>query len=159
MLKSETKEFGGLQVTSTQFGAMKAYKLFTRLCRLAAPVIGSLASGLNGQTDVGGLAGALSELFGQLDDTQAEDLALQLLASTQVKVTRGMITLDTKPMIDAAFEGNFGAMLSAMRLAVEVNYGDFIASALAAARARKAAAEAAKAVAKAIPEATPVAPA
>jgi hypothetical protein len=147
-LKSETKEIDGLVVISTQFPAMKGYTLFTRLCRLAAPVIGSLASGLNGKTDIREMSGALTELFGQLDENQASELALKLLSSTQVKLMgedgkpARIVTLTDQNTINGVFEGNLMAMFGAMRLAIEVNFADFIASALSAARARKALAEA-----------------
>ena len=147
-LKSRTEEIDGISITSTQFPAMKAYRLFARLGKLLAPSVGAIASAEDGQ-DTQSIGDALTGLFAQLDEKAAEDLALQLLAASTVRLVRegkpdSIISLTSKDAIDAAFGGSLMAMLGAMKLAAEVNFADFIASALTAVRARRAAAAAAQ---------------
>lgn len=148
-LKHETREIDGISVTSTQFPAMKAYNLFGKLVRLAAPVFGAMA-GVGGEPDADATMTAISALFSQLDEETADDLALKLLASTQVLMPASeqrpqprILSLTSREAIDTAFEGQLMTMLGAMKLAIEVNFSDFIATALRAARERKAKAQAA----------------
>ena len=148
MLKSVTKEIGGLRVTSTQFPAMKAYKLFGRLGRAIAPVASAVTGAMDGDANVGSVIAGIGSVLAELDDDTLESLALAILAGTTVVVTRAeggqpmVVSLVGKTEIDAAFEGSLMAMFGAMKLAIEVNFSDFIASALSAARAKKAQADA-----------------
>src|SRR5579859_4323953 len=120
-LKSKTEEIDGITVISTQFPATKAYRLFARLGKLVAPSVGALAESDDGQ-DIHSVGSALTALFNQLDEKAADDLALQLLASTQVQMNHGgkdvILDLSSKESIDAAFGGSLMGMLGAMKLEI-----------------------------------------
>lgn len=131
MLRTETRTFDDLEVTSQQLPAMRALKLLPRLARLLAPALASLGTGkIDLQADVSSIANVLSQALEPLDDNQVEALSRDLLADTTVVLTdetgkRRNQTLGSVAAINSVFSGRLPAMLKAMALSVEVNFSDF----------------------------------
>ena len=139
MLKSETRECGGLKVTTTQLPAMRGFRLFARVGKILAPTMSNLqgltARELKGlmDADVAALAPMVANLFAQLEDS--DSLFLELFASTKVErvdengVPR-LKQLTDQDAINYVFAGNLAGMLSAAMFVLEINFADFIRGAL-----------------------------
>lgn len=130
--KTEKKTIDGLEFTTTQLPAMKGLALGTRLGRALGPALAK-ASGLAGTQDVAELAPAIAALFSTLDGAEAQALTKDILISTQVEMEGKLISLNSTEMIDHVFTGRLGALLQALRFALEVNFSDFF-TALASVR-------------------------
>jgi len=134
-LRTETREIAGVEVTSTQFPAMRSLRLMTRLGKVLAPLLGGLDGvdlktlKMTSQIDLSALGRALSAAFVQLAEQDAAQLALDILASSVALVDGRRVELTSTAKIDGVFDGNLKGLLGAIRFAVEVNYGDFFSGA------------------------------
>ncbi len=124
MLKTQTKEIDGFQVTSTQLDVWRALRLFTRLGKIVSPALAK-AKDVTMFSDVRQLAPAFGELFSQVDGDVAEDLARAMLESTVIVVDGKQIPLNSREMFMTAFNGRLETLLAVMRFSFEVNFGDF----------------------------------
>lgn len=142
MIKNETREICGMTVSVIQLPAMRAYKVFTRLGRILGPSLAHLGSldldpdGEIEDMDFEELAPAIGSLLtGLADDT---DLVKALLESTTVTPAGGApILLSDVAQIDAAFTGEFKAMLLTIKFTIGVNFSDFLGDLLAKAASKK----------------------
>lgn len=132
--KTESKTIDGLRVETTQYAAVRAYRLWARLLPLAASALPRLAlkslrAADLADTELAYFAPALAAIASQLTADSAESLMLDVLAGTNVTFTRGgkpaQVTLDSTAAIDEAFDGNVGGLLKAMAHALRVNFAGF----------------------------------
>jgi len=137
VLKNETRDCSGVSVTSTQLPALMGFKLMTKLGKILAPVLAikDVRATMNVQLE--DLVPAITQLLVNIDGENIDDLCARLFASTTALVTndagaRQRVELREATGINAAFEGNMPAMLGAMQLAIEVNFGDFLRGVAAA---------------------------
>lgn len=147
MIKTEKRDINGLQVTTVQIPAMKAYAVFARLGAVLGPALAKLGdvkiANLEDEVEkLGPAAGAL--LSGLAGDT---DLVLALLQSTSVVKPGEDGKLENTDLIggetaiNKIYTGDFLALLLSMKFAIEVNFADFLAAGVAALPAKKAAAK------------------
>ena len=119
----KTLSLGGQErkITITQLPALRAVKLLTRLGRVAGPGLAMLASG-----DSGKLSEALQTIFGALSDAEVEHLIAELLfEGARIEVAGQMVPVKTA--FATEFAGEMLAIVEAVKLALEVNYGSFFA--------------------------------
>lgn len=140
MLRIEKKTIGDLEITVTQFPALKSFSLLARLGKVIAPALGKV-QGLTLESDVSALGPALAELFSRLDEADASALVRDVLASSHAVYDGKLVPLDRAETIDLVFSGRMRLLLEVLRFALEVNYGDFFGGALAAAPDQKAASQ------------------
>ncbi len=120
MLKTETRDIDGLQVTCTEFPCLQQYALLPRIGELG-PLIERMAVGPFDEDSPLLLAASLS----RLKPEAARALPVALLAGCKV----GDAVLASEEAIARAFGGNLRASLKAVLFALEVNFGDFFADA------------------------------
>ena len=128
--KTETRQIGGMDVTCTQFEAIAAFKLSARIGKVLAPALLAAGGKIDLKADVATLAPVARALFDALDPEQAESMLVDILRGTSVVRDDGTgklikIDLSSPKWINAAFDGDLGAMLSAAAFALEVNLGSF----------------------------------
>lgn len=128
MLKTESQIIDGLEVSSTQLPAMRAFALMTRLGKIIAPVLGN-AEGLSMQTDLKDLGPILTAVFTQIDVAGAGALVTEILAGTSVQLDGRIIALGQATSVDIVFSGRLPTMMSVIRFALEVNFRDFFSAA------------------------------
>ena len=128
----EERDINGLTVTTRQLTPMRAYRLLSKLGKLAGPIAKALTPGAIERVKAGDYGAAIPiamSVFIELKDEENEALALDILRGTAVKMSEGnqpkLLQIDSSAKIDIAFQGNLKAMLGAMLFALEVNYRDF----------------------------------
>ena len=128
----EERDINGLTITTRQLTPMRAYRLLTKIGKVAGPIARALTPSVLAQIKGGDYAAALPiamSVFTALGDDEAEALALDVLRGTAVNVSEGgnpkLLQLENTDRINSAFQGNLKAMLGAMMFALEVNYKDF----------------------------------
>ncbi len=121
MLRTERKKIEGLEVSTTQLPALRAFALLARLGKVIGPALSKM-SGMNMESDIGPVLG---ELFANLDPAESSDLVLEVLISTQVIIDNRREELNNQEAVDRVFGGNLKAMLLTMGFALKVNYSDF----------------------------------
>jgi hypothetical protein len=129
-LKTETRTIDGLEVSTTQFPALRGFRTMTRLAGILAPVLSNL-EGVSLDSDISELGPALTQLFMRLADEDAEALASELLISTSVQLNGTLVELNDRDRINMAFDGSVFGLVKTLIFVIEVNYGDFFGSALA----------------------------
>lgn len=137
MRKVETREIEGLKVTTTQLQPRGAFKLAAKLLKYLAPAFGRMKP--DDPVDPRIVAGLLTDIMIGLDDDALDDFMAKVLACTLVirpDDNGQLIKCDcSKPIdIDRAFEGRFGAMMEAIKFAIEVNFADFFGGGAPSAR-------------------------
>ena len=135
-LKTETRIIGGVKVKTTQFSALRSFRLLSRLGKVLAPSLAKVAgvdfnSGVENM-ELSSFLPALTDLLGNLDPDEGQKLIRDLLAGSTAEVDGKLFPLDTDEQITLAFGGDLPALLSAARFALEVNYGDFFGAVRAA---------------------------
>jgi hypothetical protein len=129
----EERDINGLTITCRQLTPMRAYRLLSKIGKIAGPIARALTPSVLAQIKSGDYAAALPiamSVFTELRDDEAEALALDVLRGTAVNVaseggTPKLLQLENTERINAAFQGNLKAMLGAMMFALEINYKDF----------------------------------
>ncbi len=124
MLKTQSRTIGGLEVTVTQFPALTAFAIWHKLAGLIGSVLGQVPAG-------GGLAGLGMAIFAKHPPEVTQALLLELLCCSTAVRDGKQIPLNTHEMLNVAFAGNPGAMISAAKFSIEVNFADFFDEALA----------------------------
>lgn len=124
MLKIETRQIDGLDVTSQQLPATRSYRLLPKVLKLIVPVLGA-TRGKKGIDDVD--VAALAPVLEQLDDATMDALLLETLVCTSVVTTNDKgaqvkYDLTSKQWIDAAFGGNVVALVKTMAFALQLNF-------------------------------------
>lgn len=114
-LRTEAREIDGLIVTVTQFPALRALGLATRVAQAIAP---ALSQGLS-------TTSPLALLFSGMDSDATEKLAVDMLASTTAQLEGRDVLLMNRAMIDVAFAGRLPTMVKAVAFAIEVNFSSF----------------------------------
>lgn len=151
MLKTETRDIEGFQVTCTQLQVTKAYGMAAKIGKLIGAGASELKdvdmSGGFGNMDHSKLGGALNAVLDQL--VQDPDIPLQLTNGCMSVVVDGRRhDLDgTEARINHVFGGNLKAYLLTLKFALEMNFSDFFGGDLPA-TVVKAGQEAAKALEK-----------
>jgi hypothetical protein len=130
-LKTAKRDIAGMEVRTTQFPALRAMGLLTTLGRILSGSAGKLASVAGGSTsigdlDIGSAASAIGALFEQVDATEAQQIAKDILAQTSVVTDEVIEDLAQKGAIDRVFSGSLLVMFKVMAFALEVNFGDFL---------------------------------
>ena len=143
MIETKQRDIQGLQVTTVQLPAMRAYGVFSRLGAILGPALAELdianVQGMSMSDDIGSLGPAVGKLLAGLSTDTA--LVLSLLQSTTVVVDEAKIDLLSEAAINKVFTGNFLGLLATLKFAIEVNFADFLAAGLAALPAQKVEAE------------------
>jgi hypothetical protein len=129
MIKSESKTIEGIQVTTTQLPAMRAFKLFFRLVRLIGPTLGALGD-FDPKTDLKDVMKVMSPAFmtsfASLDPDEATALACAILENTTAFLPgQGNLQLNGQAALDAVFSGRIKTLLNVVVFAVQINFADF----------------------------------
>jgi hypothetical protein len=117
----KTIQLGGQdrKLTVTQLPSMRAVKLLARLGRVAGPGLALLASG-----DASRLGDAVRMLFAELSEAEVEHLIAELLfEGARVEVGGQMVPV--KVAFASEFAGEMLAIVEALKVALEANYGSF----------------------------------
>lgn len=129
MIETKTKNIGGKRYECTQFPAMIAMKLATRVSKMVGPGAAGLAhallagkDGLDGDIRDINLQGGVTALIERLDENESPALIAQLLSS----LIRDGMRLDTEENINKAFTGNMLEMVQAIAFVIEANFPDLI---------------------------------
>lgn len=129
MLKTDTRTIGGLEVTTTQFAALRSLRLMTRLGAILAPMLAGVETlALGMKADLKDLAPILAEVFSNLTPDVADTLAREILCNTIVVMDGKKFELTSAAQIDMVFSGKVLAMIQSIAFAVEVNFRDFFDS-------------------------------
>ncbi len=124
--KTDTRTIAGMEVTTTQLPALRAFALLNKLGRILAPALAKAADlKVSTDMDVSALAPALGELFANLHPEESGQLAKEILAYTSVIHNGAKIDLGSANMIDHVFTGEFKGFLMTMLFAIQVNFSDF----------------------------------
>ncbi len=129
MLKTEEKEIGGIRFTTTQLPATRGFTLFTRLVKVAGPVVSALGS-MNPEEDMVRAIGPLADGLKNLNPDEVVDLALSVLVGTQAIMTdesgkTRRYDLSSRENIDRVFNGKLKSMFEVLAFAIRVNFQDF----------------------------------
>lgn len=124
MLRTETRTIGDLDVTTTQFSALRSLRLMTKLGSIVAPLLAKLDS-IRLDTKLTDIAPVVSEVFAHLSPDEAIALVQEVLASTYVVKSGEKIELAGGAKIDLVFNGNLAGLLKTVVFAIEVNFKDF----------------------------------
>jgi hypothetical protein len=136
MLRSEEREINGAVYEATTLPARIAIQLGTKLVKAFGPSLGELMSSLDVKDGkpVGlkddALSGAVAALVSQIDKISVSELMLEILQST-VRIdpeSRKRQEVGKAETFDLVYSANFGELLGALRLALEVSLGDFFGS-------------------------------
>jgi hypothetical protein len=126
--KSETRILDGdppLEVTTTQLPALRAFDLMVVLGRVMGPTLFQ-AVRLNDEMDVQELSPLVEGVFARLGNGDGRALIQQILSNTSVKAKDGTaVVLNGPGVIDAVFSGRLPNLMQAVRIALELNYGNF----------------------------------
>lgn len=129
MLKTERETIDGIDFTTTQLPAMKAFKLLARLTKVAGPVMAALSS-LEDSMEIAELAPVLANALSALEADELSDLAVEVLKGTSAIVSdmNGSRKLDlmVQENIDLVFSGRLLTMMKVLIHAIKVNYHDFL---------------------------------
>lgn len=138
-LKSESKTLsdsqGDIEVTTTQFPAMKSFGLLAKLAKTVGPALGALMK-LDPKTEISASVDGLAAAFSELDADTATRLVPEILAGTTVTLDGKMFDFTRKENIDLVFSGRLGLMFQTLGHALQVNYRDFSAGSDPAAPSR-----------------------
>jgi hypothetical protein len=128
MVRSEEITIGESRFVVTQLPAMRALKLFNRLCKALGPSFAT-AAGAAGKdfaaTDASKLGKAVEMLFENLTPEEMESIFRDLFETVNVVGPSGQAPL--MKVFDAVFTGQLEALVPLTKLAVEINYGGFLA--------------------------------
>lgn len=142
MMTSDSRAFAGLEFTTVQFPAMRAFRTLGRLVKLAGPAIGAL-KGLTLETRLDDIMPSIGEALTNLDVDQAGTLAMDLLASTWAIGTDGKkVEFLQASNIDLVFSGHVRALMECLIWVVKWNFKDFMPGAAPATAAPPAVAAA-----------------
>jgi len=126
-LKTEERSIRGLRVITTQLTPTRSFLLLPKIGAVLGPALSKLQSGdMALDDDISVLAPVLGEAFMRLSEVNAKDLMCSILAGTSVNTGEELLPLFDGKNIDAAFAGNFKALLETMWFALQVNYSDFL---------------------------------
>lgn len=128
-LKTETETIDGLEVSCTQFPAMRSLGLMTRLGNALAPMLAVLPAGTSLDSDATDVAPALGHALGALKPEEAQALVRDVVAGTSVIVDGKRVELTDGARIGVVFDGRLGALLQVAWFAIRVNFADFIGAA------------------------------
>lgn len=128
-LKSEPVEIAGTTYETTQFPAMRAYGLLTRLVKAIGPALGVLASA-DKETQLADMGPVLGAALANVSPSEAQGILVEALAATTA-VFKGengamkLVELTSTAKIDEVFSGKLKTMFQVLVHALKVNYGDF----------------------------------
>ena len=128
-LKTESLELDGITFSTTQFGAMRAFKLMARLIKQVGPAMGAL-TGAEATTELSTMGPALVGALESLDPDEAARLLLDILAGTSALVdgkNMDFIGKTAQSNFDIVFTGRLGTMFKVVGAALQLNYSDFFA--------------------------------
>lgn len=123
-LKTESAVIDGIKFETTQFAAMRGYKLLTKLVKSVGPALGLLATAQDGDS-IESMAPALGAALSNLTEQDAQSLLLEILAATTAEIGTVMLGLGTQVAIDGVFSGKLSTMFKVVAHALKVNYADF----------------------------------
>jgi Phage tail assembly chaperone protein, TAC len=123
-LKTEVVVIDDLKFETTQFPAMRAYKLMTKLVKHLGPAIAMLGAA-DGDVDIRHMAPALGAALGSMNDQDAASLLLEVLGCTTIELEDASINLGSQKSIDGVFSGRLSVMFQVAAHALKVNYQDF----------------------------------
>ncbi len=128
--KSETRQIGGFEVSTTKLRPTSALKLAPKLLKILVPLLRLQNAADILQHDAGRFVAALTDLLGTLDDATLDTLYRELLCDTSITVPNdagvlSVIELNTAQMIDIAFGGQDNGLqllVETMIFVGEVNF-------------------------------------
>jgi len=131
MIETKTREIGGSEYEVTQFPAMEALRIKTRLAKMILPSIGEISQGgADQEINYEAISHAIAAFADNLNEKEFTELVTRLLKNTSA---------DGKPMyhngqlldstFDEAFAGNLMNLYKVLAFVLEVNYPDFFAAA------------------------------
>ncbi len=138
MVKTEHREFDGIRFQTTQFPAMRSFRLLTSLAKQVGPVLGALGA-LDPNTELSDpgnmemLMSVLGPALQSLDPDAASKLLLEILANTTAIVpdaTGGERALQflgptAAGNFDSVFSSRLMTMFKVIGFVLQVNYRDF----------------------------------
>lgn len=140
--KTETRRVGEVELTCTQFNAMRSLPLFARIGKIVSGAFTHIPANFSMEDDASIFLPMIGELFTRLDETDVNKLVVDILAGTRAEydTDKGRIVTDlnSQTKLDTVFGGDLSGLLSAAQFALEVNYRDFFDDALAAISAKTA---------------------
>lgn len=140
MIRTEEREFDGVQVLSTQLDVIRQSRLLGRLGKLLGDSLAQVVVALADVAAVGGkdaamaalskknladLAPAFTAAFERLDEAEHDQLLLRILAGTEVVVDGKKSNLLALDKINRAFDGRLATLYKVVWFALEVNYAGF----------------------------------
>ena len=122
-LKSESRQFGEITVTVSEFDAWRGFQLLPRL----GAVLGLLTPDASEQINMAAAIPALCKAV-----AEDEKLLLDLLACTTVTKDGAVFPLMDKTQINMAFSGQLWDMAQTLGIVMEVNFTDFLSKCMGA---------------------------
>ncbi len=123
-LKTEHVDIDGARYETTQFPAMRAYGLLTKLVKHIGPALGMISQ-MEDKSDLMLAAPAIGMALGNLTEQEAQKLLLDILACTTVDNAGTLVYLSSTDAINGFFSGKLGTMFKVVAHALKVNYADF----------------------------------
>ncbi len=141
--QSRTEEIDGVTFTVQQMPAKRALLMLHKITKAIAPALGKSLEGASlgdfklADLELKNLGDAAQLLFQNFSESDLEQLNSQLLETATV-VHEGK-ELPLMRVFDEVMAGKIGTVLKLLKLALEVNYGDFTGALLATVGAQSAA--------------------
>jgi hypothetical protein len=124
MIESKEKVIEGAKYYVSQFPARRALKLKTRLVKLLAPSLFTMAGKggniLDAELGSDSIGKAVNMLVERLDENDLENLIMELLCMTRREGKE-----ITPQYFDMVYAGNFQELYEALYFVLEVNFGSF----------------------------------
>ena len=120
MIEVKEKTINGSKYTTTQFPAMRALRLQTKLIKLLGPSLACVFSSYDQKNPDKNLAEAIKMLADVLDEDTFEKLVLEIL-----QMTRKSGFELKKENIDSEFAGNLNELFKVIQFVLEANFSDF----------------------------------
>lgn len=125
-LKDDERTIDGLRVKTSQFPAMRSFRLMAKLVKAIGPALGALTK-LDPGTQIQDVGGELAGAFGAIDPDEAERLVPMILERTSVSIEDGkFMQLTSNGAIDLAFNGRLKTLFATLAFVLQMNYADFM---------------------------------
>ncbi len=121
-LETKSKLINGREVSTTQFPVAIQSRLLPRLGKMIAPAL-TRVDGIVTSADVKSLGPAIAELFSHLDEKDAWDLQLAVLANTTIDTEGQKLKLASEAAVNLAFGADLLLLWDVVMFALEVNFG------------------------------------
>lgn len=136
-LKTEQLVEDGITFETTQFPAMRAYGLMTKLLKTLGPAMAVLSE-VDAESQMATLAPMIGGALANVDPVDAQKLIVEILSGTTAQISDALggrlVSLDSAKVLDDVFSGRLKVMFQVAAHALKVNYSDFFGAAAPAAQ-------------------------